>query len=148
MLKIKKIPIVLLLKYLFIINFEPDRWPMGNEADLANENKPDFNELANNTFAAFGDYDASPTKAWIIKNRNQENEKYYQFAFGKRPKEELYEIESDPFQINNLADDPDFTSVKNQLKEQLMNELKATGDPRVTGDGKTFERMPYITTEW
>jgi hypothetical protein len=26
-----------------------------------------------------------------------------------------------------------------------MNTLKATGDPRVTGDGTTFDRPPYVT---
>jgi len=34
------------------------------------------------------------------------------------------------------------------MNQQLLSELKATGDPRVTGDGQTFERMPYTTTEW
>jgi len=134
--------------FLYIINFEPDRYPMGNEAKLNSDNPPDFNELANNTFAAFGDYDASPTKAWIIENRTPENEKYYQFAFGKRPKEELYQIKNDPFQIKNLADDPAYAEIKKQMNEQLISELKATGDPRVTADGQTFEQMPYITTEW
>ncbi len=134
--------------FLYIINFKPDRWPMGNEAKLNSTTPPDFDELANNTFAAFGDLDASPTKAWIIKNRNSENEKYYQFAFGKRPKEELYNIAKDPFQVNNLANDPNFEEVRLQMNEQLMSALKSTGDPRVTGDGQTFEKMPYITTEW
>lgn len=134
--------------FLYIINFEPNRWPMGNEAKLNNPTPPDFNELANNTFAAFGDCDASPTKAWIIENRNPETEKYYQFAFGKRPKEELYNIANDPFQVNNLAADPEFAIVKNEMNKQLISELKATGDPRVTGDGQTFEKMPYITTDF
>ena len=112
------------------------------------ENELKFDVLANNTFATYADFDASPTKAWIIKNRIPENEKYYQFAFGKRPKEELYDIKKDPFQIKNLATDPAFAELKKKMNEQLISELKATGDPRVTGDGETFERMPYITTEW
>jgi len=134
--------------FLYIINFEPDRWPMGNEASLNSEEIPDFNELANNTFAAFGDYDASPTKAWIIENRSPDNEKYFQFAFGKRPKEELFDIKNDPFQINNLAKDPKFAEIKQQMNKQLLAELKATGDPRVIGDGQTFEKMPFITTDF
>ncbi len=134
--------------FLYIINLKHERWPMGNEAKLNDENPPDFNELANNTFAAFGDLDASPTKAWIIENRNPENEIYFQYAFGKRPEEELYDIKNDPFQIHNLAGDPKFQDIKNQMNGQLISELKATGDPRVTGDGLTFERMPYITDKW
>jgi len=133
--------------FLYIINFEPDRWPMGNPAKL-DEGPVDYDELANNTFAAFGDLDASPTKAWIVLNRNSENEKFYQFAFGKRPKEELFDLKNDPFQINNVADDSNYAEIRTQLKEKLLNELKVTGDPRVTGDGQTFERMPYITTDF
>lgn len=133
--------------WLYIINFVEDRYPMGDPGKK-DEKEIEFDELANNTFATYADFDASPTKAWIIENRNPKNERYYQFAFGKRPHEELYDIQNDPFQINNLADDPNFAKVKAQIKEQLLAELKATGDPRVTGDGQTFEKMPYITSEW
>ncbi len=134
--------------YLYILNFEPERWPMGNQGELEKK-ELDFDLLANNTFVAFGDYDASPTKAWIIKNRKLPgNDIYFQFAFGKRPKEELFEIKNDPFQINNLAENKDYAEIKNELNNKLMGILKSTGDPRVTDDGQTFEKMPYITTEW
>lgn len=133
--------------FLYIINFEEDRYPMGDPG-TKDENDLDYNLLAQNTFATYADLDASPTKAWIVKNRNQDNERYYQFAFGKRPKEELYNIKTDPFQINNLAMDPALATIKQQLKQQLLSELKSTNDPRVTGDGMTFERMPFITDKW
>jgi len=133
--------------FLYIINFEEDRYPMGTPGDEA-ESDMTFDLLANNTFVTYADLDASPTKAWIVKNRTPENEKFYQFAFGKRPHEELYKIHEDPFQINNLANDPAFAETKAELKDQLMEVLKSTGDPRVVGDGQTFEMMPYITTEW
>jgi len=134
--------------YLYIVNFKPERWPMGTPIEPEDGKAQDFNELAYNTFTTCADFDASPTKAWIVQNKNQPGiQKYYDFAFGKRPKEELYDIKNDPFEINNLAENPEFQNIKKQLNEQLMSELKATGDPRVTGDGMTFERMPYITTE-
>ena len=133
--------------FLYIINFEADRYPMGNPGEK-DESLLEFDVLANNTFATYADLDASPTKAWIVKNRNSANEKYYEFAFGKRPKEELYDIKNDPFQIKNLADNPSFLEIKEQMNEQLISELKATGDPRLTGDGQTFEQMPYITDKW
>ena len=133
--------------YLYILNFEENRYPMGDPAKM-DEKEIEFDVLANNTFATYADFDASPTKAWIIENRNPENEKYYQFAFGKRPKEELYAIKNDPFQINNLAVDPNYAEIKTTMNKQLISELKATGDPRVSGDGQTFERMPFITTDF
>lgn len=104
----------------------------------------DFNTLANNTRVAFPDLDASPTKAWIILNKHLPGmDVYYQFAFGKRPEEELYKIKTDPYQTDNLASDPEFMKVKQELREKLLLELTTTGDPRVTGDGQTFERPPY-----
>jgi len=133
--------------FLYILNFEADRYPMGTPGEEA-EDEMTFDLLANNTFVTYADLDASPTKAWIVQNRELENEKFYDFAFGKRPKEELYKIEEDPFQINNLADDPTYAETKAKLKNHLMEILKSTRDPRVTGDGRTFEKMPYITTEW
>jgi uncharacterized sulfatase len=42
-----------------------------------------------------------------------------------------------------VASDPKFAEIREQLNRQLMDELKRTGDPRVTGDGKTFERPPF-----
>ena len=135
--------------FLYILNFEPERWPMGDPGELKSENPPDFDVLANNTFAAFGDYDASPTKAWIIKNRfRPDYYKYYQFAFGKRPREKLFDIKNDPFQVKNLADDPKYQEIKNQLHEKLMSVLQETGDPRVIDEGDTFEKMPFITTDF
>lgn len=136
--------------YLYIINFEPDRWPMGSPNTVTQDEAPTTEELTQNTFIAFGDFDASPTKAWIIDHRNEEWVKpHYQWAFGKRPHEELYDVSKDPYQIVNLAADPEYQQVRADLNQRLMGELKRTGDPRVTGDGKTFERSPYVDgTNW
>ncbi len=131
--------------FLYIINFEPDRWPMGSPGEVMAESAPDFNTLANNTFSAFADMDASPTKAWIIENRNENwVEPYFNFAFGKRPFEELYELTTDPFQVNNLAKEQAYEEVRRSMHDRLLSELRRTGDPRVTGDGKTYERSPFI----
>ncbi|MDD4118733.1 MAG: sulfatase, partial [Kiritimatiellae bacterium] len=69
--------------YLYIINFKPDRWPMGDPGLVTDENTPSYDDLANNTFVGFADMDASPTKAWIIINRDLPcNHHYYEYAFG------------------------------------------------------------------
>ena len=129
--------------HLYIINFEPSRWPMGDPTGI-DENKHSRETLTENTFAAFGDLDASPTKAWMIENRK--NPKYshqYDLGFGRRPAEELFVIADDPDQVNNVADDPKYRAIRNELRARLLKELKDTADPRVTGDGKTFERSPF-----
>lgn len=138
-------------KFLYIRNFKPERWPMGIGPGLGKPDgpMPSATQLTENTFAAFGDLDASPTKAWVALNcqNDADRRKYFDISFGKRPAEELYELETDPDQIHNLIDQHLFASVRKELSEQLMSELKQTGDPRVTGDGSTFDKAPYAT-EW
>jgi N-sulfoglucosamine sulfohydrolase len=106
--------------YLYIRNFEPDRWPTGG---------PNFRS-SNKT--AHGDVDACPTKAYILENKNAFPE-YYDLNFGKRPAEELYEVHSDPGQINNLANNPEYAKIKEAISKQLTDYLKETNDPRIEG---------------
>ena len=132
--------------FLYIRNFEPDRWPMGTAPGFG---KPEgslgeFHQLANNTFVAFGDLDASPTKAWICTHRNDpEIDRFFQIAFGRRPAEELYDLRTDPHQTKNVAGQQRYATDRQRLSNRLMKTLKETGDPRVTGDGTTFEKPPF-----
>ena len=48
--------------------------------------------------------------------------------FGLRPKEELYDIEADPHQINNLAGDPAFAEALQEHRKVLDNWMKETDD--------------------
>ena len=110
----------------------------------ANNVSPTFQQLEQNTFVAYGDLDASPTKAWIYEHRKDDGmQKYFDFAFGRRPMEELYDLRKDPHQMTNLAGNQDYQRVQTALRERLFTELRQTGDPRVTGDGTTFEKPPY-----
>ena len=46
--------------------------------------------------------------------------------------------------MNNVAGDPKYTEIKAELEQQLMAELKRTGDPRV-GEGEcVFETPPFV----
>jgi arylsulfatase A-like enzyme len=130
--------------FLYIINFEPDRWPMGDPKIVTKSAMVDYDKMGKSTVMAFADFDASPTKAWIVEHRNEEKNKlYYDFAFGKRPKEELYDLKDDPFQVVNIANNPKFKDIRLKMNQQLLSELKRTKDPRVLGDGQTFEKPPY-----
>ena len=130
-------------EFLYIRNFMPDRWPMGSPA-AAEKAVPAGQELESNTYAAFADMDASPTKAWLIAHRDDPAWKWhYDFAFAKRPAEELYDLANDPQQVKNVAADPAYTKQKQEYSARLMKLLTDAGDPRVTGDGKTFELPPF-----
>lgn len=127
-------------KFLYIRNFAPDRWPMGSPASEAVDPKG----IASDTHLTFADMDASPTKQWLITHRGfAEWKKFYEYAFEKRSEEELYDLERDPDQLVNVAPVPSFQTVRREMSEQLTKILKEAGDPRVTGDGKTFERPPF-----
>ncbi|MCA9177341.1 MAG: sulfatase, partial [Planctomycetales bacterium] len=94
--------------YLYMVNFKPDRWPMGDPGPVAKGEIPDYETLANNTFACFGDLDASPTKAWMVAHRDDAaHRQQYEWGFARRPERELYLLASDPHQIKNVADQPE-----------------------------------------
>lgn len=113
-------------QYLYLHNFEPDRWPAGN---------PETGYL--NT-------DGSPTKTLILRGRkNPETKNFWTASFGKRPQEEFYDIARDPECVDNLALDPEYHGVRTALKEQLFKELTAQGDPRMFGNGHIFDQYEY-----
>ena len=118
---------------------------MGNPYNLTAEKEPDYSTLANNTFVTYGDLDASPTKAWLIEHRNEAEWRWhYDYAFGKRPREELFILKDDPDQLKNVASEAKYAAIKKKLNAQLLAELKRTGDPRVMGDGSTFDNPPFV----
>jgi len=132
--------------FLYIRNFKPQRWPMGTAAGYGAPAGPlpDFQQLEINTFGAFGDLDASPTKAWLIAHRNDPGiQKYFDYAFGRRPGEELYNLRNDPHQLTNVAEQKEYLQARHDLSDKLMQVLEQTGDPRVTGDGTKFENPPF-----
>ena len=134
--------------HLYIINFEPDRWPMGDPFNLDGANEPNVTALTENTMVTFMDFDGSPTKAWMVKHRNDPKWKWhYDIAFGKRPREELYDLKNDPDQVNNVADNRYYEPVLLRLRTQLMAKLREVEDPRVLESTPRFERPPF-TDAW
>ncbi len=134
--------------FLYIRNFAPERMPMGDAYAVTDTHTPSQSELENNTRIAFPDMDAGPTKAWLVAHRADPQWRWhFDYAFAPRPAEELYDVRTDPDQVKNLAGDPALASIKQQLSEQLLDKLKQAGDPRVTGDGQTFERSPFTDGE-
>jgi N-sulfoglucosamine sulfohydrolase len=124
--------------YLYIRNFKAERWPSGT---------PNYLE-ATIPYCWLGDCDNGPTKTYMVENRekDQHHRELYDLSFGKRPSEELYDCRKDPEQMTNLADDPAYAEIKEQLSSQLMEQLLATKDPRVMGEGDAFDLVPYLGT--
>lgn len=124
----------------YIRNFRSNRWPAGDPARGA---WPSFKALATQTYAAFSDVDAGPSKAWIITHDDEPSVKlFFDLAFDKRPARELYDLRKDPHELKNVAEDPAYAATIRQLDTQLTAEMKTAGDPRATGGGDEFDRYP------
>ena len=68
--------------------------------------------------------------------------KLYEKNYGKRPREELFDVMKDPDQMNNLAGNPNYQQTLNKLRNRLLNHLRESKDPRLVEKGKFFETPP------
>lgn len=127
--------------FLYIRNFHPDRWPMGEPA--SGEEKLSFDDIAEyRSFVTTKDMDASPSKAWVVTNRlSRGGERFYDIAFGKRPAEELYDLHRDPDCLRNVAPEARYAKEKAGLAGRLLAVLRQAGDPRLDD---AFDRPPYV----
>lgn len=126
-----------------IINFRPDRWPLGDPYGLTDGKTPSGDALENETRVTHPDEDAGPTKAWLVRMREDPKwQAHYQWVYGRRPRYELYDLKADPHETRNLAGDPAYAMVQAALEKRLLDELTRTGDPRLVEEGKFYESPP------
>ncbi|WP_397569470.1 sulfatase [Schlesneria sp. T3-172] len=129
--------------YLYIVNFRPDRWPLGDPHRLDGDQPPTVEEVTENTRITLADEDAGPTKAWLVSQRRSPRWKaHFDWVYGKRPREELYDLRQDPHQVKNVANDAEYANARATLERQLLQELQQTGDPRLIDEGSYFETPP------
>ena len=117
-------------RYLYIHNLRPDRWPAGD---------PENTE--SNRF--FGDIDGGPTKELIMEHENDPGYRnFWLWNMEKRPAEELYDLEKDPGQLKNLANDSSYDNIRLEMATRLMQWRRSTQDP-VTETTEPFDSYPY-----
>jgi uncharacterized sulfatase len=105
---------------------------------------PDFGASHQGTF---GDIDAGPTKSYMMEHREDKKvKKLFAMSFGKFPAEELYAIDKDTAQMNNLADNPTYKQVKDRLAKRMEDYQKKTADPRVKGESP-WDKYPFYAGE-
>jgi uncharacterized sulfatase len=79
-------------------------------------------------------------ESYIYKHRNIDSVKYYfDLAVAKRPMEELFDIQRDPYCLDNLSAMPEYQEILVRFRKRLDLRLKETADPRVTGNGEVWE---------
>jgi arylsulfatase A-like enzyme len=131
------------LDHALIVNFKPERWPLGDHYRLDGKDEPTFDEVAKTTFVTLPDDDAGPTKAWFVGARKSpEWSAQFDKFYGRRPMFELYDLRKDPDEMNNVAEDPAYAAIRKEMTERLFTILRETGDPRMTDEGKYFETPP------
>lgn len=108
-------------EFLYVRNYEPDRWPVGNPE------------------TGYRNCDPSPTKDLLTSAFDE----HYLMSFGKRPAEELYDLKADAECIRNLAWDLRFAATKRQLQQKMNDTLRAEGDPRALGRAEFFDTIQY-----
>ena len=128
-------------EYLYIRNFTPDRWPVGDPVPDNAENRkraavPGFKAL----FPGYHDIDGSPSKTDMMDHQ-KEYPKLFAQAFLKRPKEQLYNIKEDPYCMHDLTADPSMEKILIELRSKLRNFLMDQIDPRMTGND-IFDSYP------
>jgi len=128
---------------LYIRNFKPERWPMGNPCDAATLTEPDaLYRMGLSTTPAYRDLDGSLTKAWMMSQREEPgNKELFRLTMHPRPREELYDLKNDPDQLVNLAAVPEYASVLASLRARVDHVMNATGDPRMKD---AFDRLPWV----
>ena len=128
--------------HLYIRNFEPTRWPSGS---------PNAKDCARGI--PYGEIDSSPTKTLMMESRGEPGiDRLAELSFGTRPENELYDLASDPGQLNNLAGEPSAQQLVGQLRDRLMDHLAETGDPRALGLPAPWDYYPYygrrVNEDW
>jgi uncharacterized sulfatase len=115
-------------KFTYIQNMAPDRWPAGKPPGMLDID------------------DGSPSKD-MLQLRDRFGA-FIDLAAGRRPPEELYARDRDPYQMTNLAQDPEYQSIKTSLQERLLQEMQKSNDPWATGDGAIFDSYIYYAKEY
>ncbi len=71
---------------------------------------------------------------WVFDSGNNSWTETLVKRYMKRPAEELYHTQSDPYELNNLADDASYAEIKDRLRGELDRWMEAQGDPGVALD--------------
>ena len=123
-------------QYQLIRNFHPERWPAGAPFAIGQSNLQ----------KGYADIDDCPTKTFMISHREEaEFAPFFEAAVSKRPEYELFDLQSDPYCLHNLAGNPEYHDLFIEMKMLLENRLVGTGDTRLVGnDPDVWEHYPRL----
>lgn len=74
--------------------------------------------------------------SWLFDSTFNERTRSLVFRYMRRPPEQLYRLDEDPFEMNDLADDPEHADAKARLSAELDRWMAEQGDPGAAIDSK------------
>ena len=79
--------------------------------------------------------------AWVERAKSDPDAAELVERYQRRPAEELYDVQNDPHELNNFADDPALQDVKADLARRLEKWMREQGDEGVATELKAFDRQ-------
>lgn len=73
-------------------------------------------------------------RTWVAESWQNENTYALVKRYMHRPAEQLYHTQSDPYELANLANDPKYAEVLDQLRSELDRWMEDQGDPGIAQD--------------
>lgn len=70
------------------------------------------------------------------------------FMASNRPKEELYDLQADPFEMSNLASNPDYAERLQLMRNDLNRWIRETGDQGEIDEGLTVDLEQLKREKW
>jgi N-sulfoglucosamine sulfohydrolase len=81
------------------------------------------------------------TRAWEQLHREGKlNGPSARFFASTKPVEELYDVQRDPWQVNNLAGDPKYAGELKRMRAELVSQMKRAGDLGLLPEREMHER--------
>ena len=117
--------------WLYLVNYRNELWPAGNP------------ETGYPTVAG------SPTKTEVLRTRKDPASRHFwELSFGKRMKEELFDLRKDVDCIHNLACEQSCDSIRDEMRRIMVEALEEEADPRMFGKGDIFHSYAFSDERW
>ncbi len=88
---------------------------------------------------------AAATRSWEEEYLAGRCNKVQSIFWGKKSPEELYDITSDPWEVNNLAEDPQYRDVLERMREENLKWTREIGDAGFLPEGEMIDRCAGTT---
>nr|WP_320022329.1 sulfatase [uncultured Draconibacterium sp.] len=79
--------------------------------------------------------------SWKEKGKTDEFAKSLSYKYQHRPAEELYDLNNDPYEMNNIASNPKYADIKKELRDKLYQWMDQQGDK---GQQTEMEALEHV----